>query len=288
MKCCNPVTVYVKKTVDFVDFTPSYFPFYVRCGHCVACQVAYSSDWAFRCELEMTLHKKNTCVTLTYDDEHLPENGELVKRDYQLFLKRLRKYFYPWTFRYFGCGEYGSKKGRCHFHIILFGVDFKDKVFFKTSKSGLPVYNSHDLSLLWKKGFATIGDVSRETSFYTAKYLSKLRTPNGKIPPFCFMSLKPSIGFNYFTTEDFERGYIYFKGQKRFIPRSYYLSLKRKDSLYYPGFGLGFDRFLDLQLEQDREINSGELKPAKHQFDKGFRPNVFKKCQDILDKLHKL
>ena len=40
---------------------------------------------------EKQLHRHSAYITLTYNDEHLPENYNLRYRDFQLFMKRLRK-----------------------------------------------------------------------------------------------------------------------------------------------------------------------------------------------------
>lgn len=37
------------------------------------------------------MHRYNAFITLTYDNAHLPEHGNLLHRDFQLFFKRLRK-----------------------------------------------------------------------------------------------------------------------------------------------------------------------------------------------------
>ncbi len=58
-------------------------------------------------------------VTLTYNPEHLPPGGNLVPKELQEFLKRLRKNT-KYTFRYLASGEYGEDKGRPHYHLILF------------------------------------------------------------------------------------------------------------------------------------------------------------------------
>ncbi len=58
-------------------------------------------------------------VTLTYNQEHLPPGANLVPKELQEFLKRLRKNT-KYTFRYLASGEYGEKKQRPHYHLILF------------------------------------------------------------------------------------------------------------------------------------------------------------------------
>ena len=78
----------------------------IPCGKCSGCRLQRSREWANRCMLELEYHMSSYFVTLTYDDAHVPihyysdpETGEalpsmsLVKRDFQLFMKRLRKKF---------------------------------------------------------------------------------------------------------------------------------------------------------------------------------------------------
>lgn len=62
-------------------------------------------------------------LTLTYDDKHLPEDGELHYDHVQTFLKNLRRLCLS-RLRFFVCGEYGDLFDRCHWHMILFGHDF--------------------------------------------------------------------------------------------------------------------------------------------------------------------
>lgn len=73
---------------------------------------------------ELDYHDDACFITLTYSDEHLPTNNSLVKRDLQLFFKRLRK-SYPNKIKYFACGEYGEQTERPHYHAILFGIGLK-------------------------------------------------------------------------------------------------------------------------------------------------------------------
>lgn len=58
-------------------------------------------------------------ITLTYSEKNIPENMSLEKSHLQKFFKRLRKQLTS-KVRYFAVGEYGTKKGRPHYHVILF------------------------------------------------------------------------------------------------------------------------------------------------------------------------
>lgn len=174
----------------------------IPCGKCVECCKAYSMEWANRCLCEKMLHKQSCFITLTYKDNPV----SLIKRDYQLFLKRLRRRINV-PIRYFGCGEYGAKGRRPHFHFIIFGWSPDDLVFLYKTKKGSLIYKSDFVADVWqisnpRAGFISVGEVTLETCVYSAKYLAKLNPPPpGCIPPFCVMSRKPGIGFGFFDEE---------------------------------------------------------------------------------------
>lgn len=75
------------------DAERSLLPFELSlpCGQCIGCRLERSRQWAMRCVHEASLHEDNCFVTLTYDNSHLPPGGSLLLRDWQLFIKRLRK-----------------------------------------------------------------------------------------------------------------------------------------------------------------------------------------------------
>lgn len=101
--------------------TPLPFP----CGKCLACREGSAKIWRLRCELEYFCWDTAAFVTLTYSREHLPDYSTLVPSHLSSFLKRLRKSL-DYKVRYFACGEYGSKFGRPHYHLIIFGLKKED------------------------------------------------------------------------------------------------------------------------------------------------------------------
>lgn len=144
----------------------------VPCGQCIGCRLERSRQWAVRCMHEAALHDKNCFVTLTYDEEHIPPHGSLVKADLQKFFKRLRKHYPEDKIRYFAAGEYGDGS-RPHYHMCLFGFDFPDKARWST-RNGNPVFRSEKLETkVWKFGYSEIGGVSFESAAYVAKYIHK-------------------------------------------------------------------------------------------------------------------
>ena len=133
----------------------------VPCGQCIGCRIDRSRQWANRCMLELQYHDSAYFVTLTYDDLHVPkayypdpDTGEahqsltLCKRDFQLWMKRLRKRFSDDKIRFFACGEYGGSTHRPHYHAIVFGLHLDDLVKYKTVQEGdgyYTYYNSDSL-----------------------------------------------------------------------------------------------------------------------------------------------
>lgn len=214
----------------------------IPCGKCIACRIEYARQWANRIMLEAMYHDEAYFVTLTYDDAHVPlswysdpETGEarkvmtLRKRDFQLFMKRLRRWQdeLQWPgktdnhcIRFFASGEYGSKSFRPHYHAIIFNLHLDDLVFYKYNELGQPLYNSESLSKIWSVrnpvrgvlppltsiGFVVVGRLTWESACYTARYTAKknntyydefYETFNIE-KPFTLMSRRPGIGRQYY------------------------------------------------------------------------------------------
>lgn len=227
MPCYHPLTGYYSRVIGKsgkrgITFDKSLSLSGVRvpipCGQCVGCRLEKSRQWAMRCMHEKRLHKDNCFVTLTYNDAHLPPYGTLVKRDLQLFMKRLRNEYGPGV-RFYGCGEYGDVNRRPHYHVILFNVAFADKRKYKTTKGGFDLWTSSTLDALWSDdngciGHAIIGDVTFETAAYVARYVMKKITGPAaagaydvtdadgvvfrRLPEFTVMSRRPGVGKGWF------------------------------------------------------------------------------------------
>lgn len=203
------------------DGTPMVFT-EIPCGRCIGCRLQYSRIWADRCMAEATLYESSYFVTLTYDNDHLPwsirkvdeETGEiygqsmtLVKRDVQLFMKRLRKNLDGDKVRFFMAGEYGTDSSRPHYHLLLFGLKLDDLTLYKKTPLGFNLYNSEFISKAWQyQGHVVIADVTWETCAYTARYIMKKLTGEQAelykklniIPEFTLMSRKPGIAKEFY------------------------------------------------------------------------------------------
>lgn len=218
----------------------------IPCGHCIGCRLKYSRVWADRCLAEASYYENNVFLTLTYDNEHLPkpnimDNGEpspvnpLVKRDLQLFVKRLRKHLPDQKIRYFACGEYGSKNMRPHYHLILFNCKLEDAELLVKNEKEFRYYISNTISDCWKYGFHIITKVNWSTCAYVARYVVKKQVGAGadvydkyKYPSeFTLMSRKPGIGRKWFEDHaiDIYYGGSYIptdEGSHRIYPNKYY------------------------------------------------------------------
>lgn len=227
MPCARPIPAYWSKTRN--PATGLRFPVFnlrdglvdrplrLPCQQCIFCRLNNSREKAIRCVHEASLYEQNCFLTLTYAPEHLPHLGSLDYSHPVGFMKRLRKRFSNVTIRSFGCGEYGEKLSRPHYHILLFNFDFPDKKFLKSYR-GNRYYTSEILSRLWwdKKtktslGHAIIGALTFESAAYVGRYVTKKITgpraqdyyqrldeygeyqPIEKEKPIC-VSLKPGIG----------------------------------------------------------------------------------------------
>lgn len=129
-------------------------------------------------------------VTLTYAPEYYPPTGSLDVMDYKRFLWSLRNNDRKTSgknFRYFGCGEYGDKFGRAHYHFVLFGhhVDIANQMVQRA----------------WQKGHTDVGLCTGGGMKYIAGYVQKKLTGEAaekeygeRLPPFATMSRNPGIG----------------------------------------------------------------------------------------------
>jgi len=202
----------------------------IPCGRCIGCRLERSRQWALRCVHEAKLHEDNCFITLTYSDKHLPKSGSLNKRDFQLFMKRLRKKFPDSKIRYYMCGEYGDQLSRPHYHAVIFGFDFPDKIRFHRKRTE-PLFTSKILDSLWDKGHCTIGAMSFESAAYVARYCTKKITGPGskeyygdKLPEFATMSRRPGIGrglYDQFKKDIYPSDFMIIRGYKCKPPRFY-------------------------------------------------------------------
>jgi len=214
-----------------------YLEIELPCGGCIGCRLEHSRQWAVRCMHEASLHDQNCFLTLTYDDDHLPEDGSLSRTAFPSFMKRLRKAFPAKRIGYYHVGEYGETTFRPHYHALLFGFMFPDMVRYK-GEGERTLYTSQTLDRLWGLGECKIGALTFESAAYVARYTMKkqrgqqtyrrrnVRTGevHDLVPEFSTMSLKPALGkkwFERFHGDVYPDDFVVVNGKQQKPPRYY-------------------------------------------------------------------
>lgn len=219
MQCTNGFTVKVEDREVVVP-----------CGRCRACRIRRSHEWCVRLYHESLYHDDSCFVTLTYDDEHLPRDGQIDKVHVQSFMKMLRSEVEE-KLKYYFCGEYGEKTGRPHYHGILFGLGVAEGTYKRFSRAkwypDTLLVEKGPLKASWRKGNIVIGTVTKNSIQYVTNYIQKRlydeeAKKDGRVQPFSLMSKK--LGAKYAEENEKElrsRQYVVMNGVSVGLPRYY-------------------------------------------------------------------
>lgn len=248
----------------------------------------YARQWAVRCVHESQMHSENCFLTLTYSPENVPHGGTLVKPHLQDFMRRLRAHVAPKKISFYGIGEYGDLGGRPHYHALIFGHDFTDKLIHKKTGAGCDIYTSTALTKLWPYGFSTVGALTFQSAAYCARYamkkLGKAKTRSftaidlstGEVQlllsEFALMSLKRPIGKSWlqrFKTDVYPHDYVVVKGQKQKPPRYYDNQLSEAESASIKetrkAFASANPDNTQARLDARREVKRAQIKQLKRE-----------------------
>lgn len=222
--------------------------FKLPCGQCMGCRVDRSREWAIRCAHEAKMCELSCFITLTYDNENVPQDYSVKKRDWQLFMKRLRKAGGA-GIRFQGIGEYSDAPAlRPHYHAVVFNWDFPDKKFWRETDGGHRTYKSEMLDELWPFGLHELGSVTPQSAGYVSRYslkkitgdraddhYSRVSPMDGQVyrvePEFVTRSLKPGLGsawFDRFASDAFPSDFLIVDGRP-VKPPAYYLRKLSED-----------------------------------------------------------
>ena len=217
----------------------------VPCGVCIGCRIDRAESWAIRGFHEARCHglePGSAFLTLTFDTEHLPVDNSVRLEAMQKFMRDLRyRVGKAFPLRYLLCGEYGSRRGRAHYHVLVFGWRFPDRKRYKSTRGGQWLFTSELLSQAWPHGLALVGDVSYQSARYVGGYVTKKiggelaaehywrQSPvDGNFyevePEFASMSLKPGLGerwFQEFSGDVFPSDEVIVDGRPHKPPRYY-------------------------------------------------------------------
>lgn len=102
-----------------VILLPNKEPTAVSCRKCEQCYAARRRHWVGRLLAEEKTAKAVWFVTLTYGGGYENDDAMLLEYSHvQKMFKRMRKAGH--RFKYVVVGEYGDKKGRAHWHLLLY------------------------------------------------------------------------------------------------------------------------------------------------------------------------
>lgn len=217
----------------------------VPCGHCMSCRVNYTSAWKLRLLYELSNWDKALFLTLTYDDEHLPDDLSIHKKELSAFFKRLRSeldYDGKGKIKYYACGEYGEKGGliqngihagkfvkRPHYHAIVFGLSpysEEDKDYIINAWQHRCSDWQFDRSRGKKRAIQPV--CSEDIGYVTGYVQKKLSGDMGKEAygdkehPFSLMSKGLGLDFALQNADRLrQNGFTYMNGHKICLPRYY-------------------------------------------------------------------
>lgn len=172
----------------------------VPCHVCWQCRADKVRNWTGKCLAEAQTSSSVDFVTLTYADVNSraakwvaePVTADRYKtlhyEDVQKYIKRIRKAGYK--VRYVVAGEYGEKKGRAHWHVLLFWQGERPKRRIEHGNEWQDEF--------WHHGHVNYQRFDENAARYVCKYL--LKWNNHKEPTRATKfrySARPGIGFKW-------------------------------------------------------------------------------------------
>ena len=163
--CVKPAFVWVETPLGYLQQE-------VPCRKCWACLKNRVNDVVGRALCEASTSDYVYMLNLTYDDLLINDRAQketIVKADLQRFFMLLRKRY---KCRYLAAGEFGERKGRAHFHAVIFGMGIPPQIPLKKER----VYIKDDRGqLIWPWGYCYAEDArsSERAMRYVAKYAVK-------------------------------------------------------------------------------------------------------------------
>lgn len=174
----------------------------LACRKCWQCLANATDLWVGKCIAESKTAGKTYLVTLTYgSDERMGSEGNdmravtLCYPDVQLWLKRLRHQT-TGPIRFLAAGEYGSEKGRSHWHVIVF-CENSNTVIPNLKLDWRYIHEGERGQLIWPHGYSYWEELEASAQIgYVCKYIKadeEERVYNTHV------SKRPALGTAYFT-----------------------------------------------------------------------------------------
>lgn len=241
----------------------------VPCRNCWQCKANRVNDWVGRCIAESQTAVGWSAITLTYGpdaegNKHHARTAILTYSDVQKYFKLLRRHGYP--LRYLVVGEFGSKKGRTHWHMVVFWTKRVPKHIVIDPKTGeerevdMPLrvrFNERH----WPHGFSEWDTGNVAAIRYVCKYISKDvfdAERQGQIG----LSKVPPLGAAYF--RGLARRYVE-QGISPRKPEYHFPDVRDKEgqTCKFRLTGVSLDRFLQAFLDSWEALRGGHPPPSE-------------------------
>lgn len=195
------------------------------CGKCRACRARKSNEKMIQGVFAASEFKqKGQFLTLTYNDEHLPDG--LQHSDFANFMKKLRQNTGVKDLKMFMAGEYGEENHREHFHVLFFNHRFPieeiEKAWTEPRKRGRKRRGEEEE--LISLGFVYDGTCTPEAMKYCSGYVAKggYVPESGKRPPYGRFSCNlPDNLSNKEIKKMCQTGVIPYNGRVFAVPRAW-------------------------------------------------------------------
>lgn len=192
--CLSPNFVWIQRG-------PSWEQQPTACRQCWRCKRNRVNDYVARAMAEASSSSTVCTISLTYGPREDLADKVLNPKHFQLFMKMLRRAGHE--VRYLVAGEYGERKGRAHFHALLF---FKHIAPLEGRE--IPAYGTHDAPFCreiphkrmvhireWPHGHISADWSATEKA---ARYVCKYLLADDKNNAWFSLSKKPALGAAWF------------------------------------------------------------------------------------------
>lgn len=174
----------------------------VPCRSCWQCRSVVVNDWTGRCIAESKVSGRTLVCTLTYGSDPQYQSAAidhhnahvLTYSDVQKYLKNLRLYT-PGQVRFMCTGEYGSAKGRAHWHLVAF---FESELPPNLRLNDRYVHHAGAGRQLWPHGWSFWEEATPEAVRYVCKYIFKDVARGDSDKREHRYSKHPPLGFEWF------------------------------------------------------------------------------------------
>lgn len=237
------------------------------CGQCIQCRINFKREWTHRILLEATCHKNSSFVTLTYNDDFVPYKCNLIRKDLQLFIKRLRRLLEPRKIRYLAVGEYGFKGTKRpvnpHYHLAIFGLRMDEIQAVKMAWVHVERNVKKDFKV--PMGRVHLGDITKDSAQYIVGYVLKgINKKNSTNTEWVKQHLRDVLGLRReFMLMSRQNGGIGFgaveKIAKNLLENEYFKKRLIKSLKYGNKKELPLGRYLTKKLSEELKLSQTEI-----------------------------